>query len=270
MLTCHSNIVIPPECGFALWLEERFGGWEGGSRSELEAFLEALLKARKFETWGLSFDRLERFIVQKTPHSYPELVELVYLCYASKVGKPRATWGDKNNYYLNHIDQLKSLFPSSCFIHIVRDPRSVVCSYLELARKTMQSPYAPKLPRSVEESVRAWRQDIQTILTSFDRLSWENVIELRFEDLVVEPRRTLEGLCQRLGQKFEPQMLQYHIQNRENQLEPAEFLEWKGKTTDPPSKDRADRFLNDLSTADQQLVTRIAAHEMARYGYLRG
>jgi hypothetical protein len=268
MLTCHPDIVIPPECGFALWLEESFGGWNGVGTSDLAGFLGALLNARKFETWGLNYEQLETFIVREDPRSYPELVGSVYRCYASKVGKPDATWGDKNNYYLNHIDRLKALFPSAFFVHIVRDPRSVVCSYLELAHKSINSVYSPILPRTVEESAQAWKNDIQIICDFFDKFEWERVIEIRFENLVVHPGTTLQKLCYQLGQRFDAGMLDYHIRNRREQLEPAEFLQWKGKTVEPPRKDRTNRFESDLSIENQQLVTKIAASEMARYGYL--
>lgn len=27
MLACHPRLAVPPECGFALWLYDRYGDW---------------------------------------------------------------------------------------------------------------------------------------------------------------------------------------------------------------------------------------------------
>jgi len=267
MLTCHPEIVIPPESGFALWLCDRFGNWDGDTGSELDSFLNQLYRTRKFETWGLEFDELSHFIQTAKPRTYARLVASVYRCYATLQGKPQAMWGDKNNYYLHHIDQLHALFPDAYFVHIVRDPRSIVCSYIELAQREMTSLYAPKLPRTVEKAIQVWVEDIHTILGSFERINWRRTVELRFEDLVNDPRSNLSRVCNLLGVTFEPAMLDYYKRNRDVELEPPEFMQWKERTLEPPQRDRISRFHEDLTAEQRMLVEENAISEMKRYGY---
>lgn len=268
MLTCHRNIVIPPECGFAMWLEQDYAAWDRADDEDLtQRFVADVLRSRKFETWNLQAGDLLACIRSELPGSYAELVGAVYRCFARRQKPGFTRWGDKNNYYLNHIPRLKALFPSACFIHIVRDPRSVACSYLELSEKAVDSTYAPRLETELSRIVEAWKSNIATIRSALGALAGSVVSEVRFEDLVREPEASLSTLCADIGEEFDPAMLDYHEVNRETNLEPAEFLRWKAKTLEPPQLDRVDRYRRDLTAEQIRFVERAVESELAAYGY---
>ena len=63
MLHNHSNIVVPPECGFAVWWHEKYQNWDSSAYSApntLGQFLQDLNTSKKIETWDLDYDALEK------------------------------------------------------------------------------------------------------------------------------------------------------------------------------------------------------------------
>ena len=268
MLTRHSRIHIPPECGFAVWLQGTFGDWNGTDcENRLDAFLADLAASRKFETWELPAATLRAFLSDRRPAGYSDLVSAVYDYHAAAHGKAGCRWGDKNNFHLHHIPDIRALFPDVRFIHIARDPRDVACSYRELNRRQMHSPYQPNLPDDISEIATQWAQNIRTIRNAFDGFQWEHVFEIRFDDLVRQSEKTLSAACQFLGEDFEPAMLRYYESNRRRSLEPKEFLLWKEKTLEPPRIDRAERYRKELTDDEIRAVSGMAGEEMRLYGY---
>ena len=269
MLTCHQNICVPPECGFAVWLHDDYKDWQLDDIStRLEGFLDDLYQSRKFETWKLPREMLTERIHTAQPRSYANLVESVYQSFAIFRDGRCVRWGDKNNHYLNSIDLIKELFPEVHFIHIVRDVRDVACSYMEVGSAAIDSEYRPRLPSQLKEIAREWQENMETIGRSFANMAMENVSEIRFEDLVAHPESILSELSASIGEPFDPQMLSYHERNREQELEPTEFLQWKAKTRQPPDSSRVQRFREELSASDLDSVVAIARHGLQTYNYL--
>lgn len=270
MLTCHRNIVIPPECGFAVFFHDKYQDWQqiGYSNSLLDRFLDDLESARKIEHWKLNFGRLKDFLRQRRPDSYSSAVSAVYEWYGLSLGSSFERWGDKNNFYIHHISVIEVMFPNAFFVHLVRDGRTVACSYRNLAQSTINSVYAPQLPSDIEEIGAQWSRNIQTIRHALTARKWENSCELLFEDLVLDPEGTLRDLCHRLGEEYDPAMLQYHVRNREQELEPKEFLPWKEKNLQPLRSEEVGRYSDELSPDEIQRLEAVAGKELAQYGYL--
>lgn len=270
MLTCHRNIVIPPECGFAVFFYDKYKNWQqmGYSDSLLRAFAQDLRCARKIEHWKLDYDKLVPFLRRRQPSSYPAAVSAVYEWYGLSLGSCFKRWGDKNNFYIQHIPIIDAMFPNAFFVHLVRDGRTVACSYRNLAKSTIRSPYAPKLPSDIEEIGVQWSRNIQTIRHSLAARKWENTCELRFEDLVLDPESTLRNLCREMGEEYDPAMLQYHVRNREQELEPKEFLPWKEKNLQPPRPQEVGRYSDELLPEEIRRFEAIAGKELSQYGYL--
>ena len=270
MLTCHPELVVPPESGFMLWLHADYGSWnEEHINTRLDKFLDDLFSARKMETWKLARDRVKELIVEVKPCTYAELAACVYVSYSRQKGKiSLRRWGDKNNYYLNHIDLIDALFPQCCFIHIVRDPRSTTLSFLDLAESDHASPYAPDLPTTCRKAAERWVADIVKIrkgLMPFRESG--RVYELRYEDLVKSSEGELRGVCRFLSVAFAPIMLDYYMLNRSKNLEPNETLSWKMRTLSSPDPTRIDRYRKKLTLSQIQIIEEVAGSEMHQYGY---
>ncbi len=264
MLTCHPRIVIPPEAGFLIQLLPDYRGFAGDA-GELRRFVAALVQTPKFEFWKLPEETLVRFLEAARPQCYADLAAGVYRCFASvhEGGRPR--WGDKNNFYLAHIDAIASLYPGAVFIHIVRDGRDVACSYRSLA--TVRGAYAPSLPSETFDAMMEWTRNLARIRRSFDAVGWERAHELRYEDLVREPERTLREACAFLGEAYDARMLDYARENRERELEPRAFDAWKERNRSGIDEAAIGRWKTDMPEREAELAGVVGARMLRRYQY---
>ena len=267
MLTSHPNIVIPPECGFAIWWAAKYENWQIGQVPE---FIADLKSSKKIETWNLDYPRLVDFLNSQRPTSYANVVSLVYEFYARSRKPGFQRWGDKNNFYLDHVPALHALFPCAQFVHIVRDGRDVACSYRKLSGAKIESCYAPKLPGDVREIARLWKSNLQTVADAFSAIPRKQALMVRYEDVVRQTELTLRRISTFLGQEFDPIMLDYHHLNKMEKLEPAEFLQWKANTLNKPMPERIGNFAHELTWDETNAFEEIAETALKSHGYELG
>ena len=271
MLTSHSHILIPPECGFIVWLSDLYDDWcvEDNDSIRLNLFVDDLLECRKFETWGLAQEEVVEYISLGRPETYAELCVAVVAVYAKKFGEvSQLYWGDKNNFYLNHIEKLYELFPNAKFLHIVRDGRDIVCSYREVMNIQSSSPFAPKFPVKIADISSRWSEDVLGVDESFRALPSAQCMTLKYEDLVANTPDTLAALCEWLGLSYECGMELFYIRNKELNLEPALTLDWKKRTLTKVSDETVGRYKKFLNKDELLEFNYAACDALRRYNYL--
>jgi len=266
MLNNHQNIIVPPECGFAVWFYEKYHAIRF-SESIIDSFVQDVSVARKIETWKLDYAKLREYIIASNVSSYAQAVSAVYEFYGLSIGKNFHRWGDKNNFYLHHIEILYALYPSAQFIHIVRDGRDIACSYKALRKSKMVSKYAPDLPVDINEIAREWTENIQKIRQSFEKLSPAQVFEVRYEDLVSQTTQELHRICRFLGEPYDPAMELYYVKNQMENQEPVEFLQWKAKTLEKPTDSEVGKYQRELTGGEIKEFERISRHILKLYNY---
>jgi sulfotransferase family protein len=259
MLNSHPLISVPPECGFAVWLYEKYKGKCFLDKKIAQSYIDDVVQSRKFETWGVGKDAIEGFIFSQQCEQYKEIASFVYFVYAQKNSKNPVLVGDKNNFYINHIAKIKEIFDEPKFVFIVRDGRDVACSYRELCLKNISSVYAPNLPNSIEEIANEWASNNKLITKE----SYERSLLVTYEDLVTHPRRTLKKICKFLGVDYDELMLEYY----KNNDEPAEFLQWKSKTLEKPDGENIGKYKTVLSGDEIALFEFIAGETLDDFDY---
>ena len=270
VLSRHSGLIVPPECGFLLWLQDRFYDWSANdseSSAKRQEFAQAVTSSRKFETWDIANFEIVAAILRFRPESYSELCACVYRIFSEKSGKLGARWGDKNNYYLSSIDELEKLYPKAKFIHIVRDGRDVACSYREVMSMPIQSQYQPSLPTDIEEIAQVWSNDIKRVREQLSLLKIAQSIEVRYEDLTGNTEFELTRICEFLGCDFENAMLSFHRPDEGVQTEPLATIGWKKRTVDPISSATVGRYSHVLTGQDISVFESVAHHELELYDY---
>ena len=112
------------------------------------------------------------------------------------------------------IQYLDSIFPNSQFIHVIRDPRAVVSSLMQVAywaeKGGLEKPFWTGL---LEEDIAAWEENgrspialaavqwkrvVEQTWQEKSRLPGKKYIELRYEDFVEEPRLSINEVFARL------------------------------------------------------------------------
>ena len=259
MLNTHPKITVPPECGFALWLYNKYGGIHDFTPTMISLYLEDLVECKKFETWNIPLPELSNIFSGMSIGNYQELVAQIYLTYGKIRGKDSLVVGDKNNYYINEMATLKMAFPDSKIIHLVRDGRDVACSYLALLTLDSRSKYRPSLSNDLENIALQWaKQNCEA-----SNIFHENLYLIRYEDLIERPAFELSKICDFLGVRFSRKMLEYYKVNDE----PNEFMPWKRGTLNPVYGSSIGRFRCELSEAQRALYENIAGTTLRLFKY---
>ncbi|WP_298898163.1 sulfotransferase [uncultured Psychroserpens sp.] len=267
MMSSHSSIVVPPECGFIQWWYKVYGDWSienSQSKDDLKAFISDLKTSKKIETWELDYTALENLISSRLPKSYKELTSLVILQYGIQNGKAPYVLGDKNNYYIEHLNLLDSIYPDAKYLIIVRDCRDVVCSYLNVNALATDSKYKPKFPETIKEMSLDWLHKNKKILSFLESVHTSNYALIRYEDLINKPELELQKCTEILDLQFEDQMLDYY----KNKMEPSELLDWKKKTNEEIDKSNTQKYLEQLSAFEIDEIMSVSGDLMRKFGYL--
>ena len=264
-------MLIPPECGFIIWLHEKHANWQvsdNNNEARVNSFLKDLLACKKFDTWLLDRAIIEAQIQINKPVTYAELCSVVYSSFGLAVGKTFVIWGDKNNYYLHHLNKLLSLYKNARFLHLVRDGRDVACSYREVMAIKSNSPFAPVLKTGIVDIALEWSNNVMKIDAFLSSMPREAAMTIRYEDLVSTPLSIVMNICEWLGIPFEPDMLNFHHQNKIKKLEPDLTMEWKTRTLQPISDDTVGRYADLLSSEEQKAFLAVAAIALHQFSYV--
>ncbi|MAO65795.1 MAG: hypothetical protein CL666_12435 [Balneola sp.] len=270
MLTHHPEICIPPECGFIQWWHSKYGEWserDSVNENKVEEFVTDLSTSRKIEDWELDYKNLKASILEQTPKSYAELCYLVVESYARQQDKDPKYLGDKNNYYLDHLPLIKSIYPKAKFIAIIRDGRDVACSYKGIKKLDTNSPYKPKLPTEISAIAKEWMANIEKVDSFFEKLPDSQKFWVRYEDLITSSEEELTKICEFLNLPYDAKMIQYYNTDIQQQKEPSSTLDWKKKTLRKPDASNAGNYLEELSEKEVQRFGKIALKQLERFDY---
>ena len=149
-------------------VEFRFSGrWVGMKRFEKEEMLFAESKALS----GRIASDLGKF----------------YMAFASRIAKSQGAthFVEDNTWNFIHFDYLVDIIPSARLVHIYRDPRDVVASYMKQSWAPSEPVKAALFLRSL---LRRW-QDVKSSLLD------DSFMEISLSELVGQPNETLKSIC---------------------------------------------------------------------------
>lgn len=259
-LAAHPNLCIPPECGFALWLASTYA--EADFPQSYDAFIDDVINTRKFETWNLTREDLNRIGDRAKPRNYAEATGCIYRAYAQKIEKGSAIMGDKNNFYINEIELLNRIYPQAKVVWICRDPRDVFCSYKDLNNRNISTKYAPRLEADASKFSEQWLEADDERLKA-KKVIGERLAQIRYEDLVSKPVETLTIILKLLNLHFDKEMLEFYRKSDE----PKQFLQWKEKIRQPFNKSSLGRFHKDLTNGERSAIEEVLSIRMSELGY---
>ena len=255
MLSSHSRLSIPPETRFLLPVFRRVGSFRDLRQTPNRLRLaRAVVRPRgtKFGHLRLDPERVKKEIVAGRP-TVGAALSAPFRLYADERGKAR--WGDKRPTYFRNIDLIRALFPDAQVVHLVRDPRDCVAS-LRRMRWWRQGSIG---------ALATWAHAVDCARRAERRLPAGSYLELRYEDLVAEPRRELERLGRFLGEDFEEAMLA--PRSEAERLPARQREDWHGETRAAVGPQRVGRYAKELAPDEVALVEAVAGSRMRRLGY---
>jgi len=257
MLDSHPELSIPGEChvlykiarqrSLGLWPRPRSPRWA-------EAFLQSALSDPHMKAWNLQPDPLRSRVEALPDQGLGELFRALYDEYLAGTGKAR--WGDKTPMHVQYMWILDAFFPRARFIHVIRDARDVVQSALK----------KPWGPRHISHGGLYWKWLVLSGMFTGRILGPERYLEIRFEDLLVDPESTLRKATAFAGLEYTDQLLRYH--EGESARAYAEAGDQgSSRLFSPIQRDRLYKWRESMSGPHQKSILRQAGAVLALNGY---
>nr|WP_280953053.1 sulfotransferase [Vibrio echinoideorum] len=163
---------------------------------------------------------------------------------------------DKDPKLIEYLSLIHNLRPNSYIVHIIRDPRDVLLSKkkAEWSKKgsVFKHVFANKVQLELAERLGA-------------ELFAGRYITLKYEDLIQNPERTLDDICDKLSIVFEPKMLNFSDVSKT--LVSKEEVSWKKETLGPILATNKKKWENELSHFDILLVESCLRDAFSKFGY---
>lgn len=223
MLDAHPDLAVPWESHFivSLWKDRR--RYRTSSGFDAPHMARDIAGSPMFGQWKVPDENLWRRIDALDRPSFAEVIDAVFMSYADTRGKHR--WGDKTPIYVRSIPMLASQFPTARFVHVIRDGRDVALSYLSV----------PWGPNDIWLAARKWKQDVSAGRRHGAHLPPSRYLEVRYEDLIRDPRGSLERICRVADLSFVEQMLEYHRDGSERLASPEAHKAYHASASKPPT-----------------------------------
>jgi hypothetical protein len=162
-------------------------------------------------------------------------------------------WGDKTPANTTYAQWIDRVFPAARYIHILRDGRDVVSSFVNA-----------ELRADLGHACEDWKARVAAA-RRLGRKAGERYLEIRYEDLVLEPRQQISRVCGFLGIEFREAMLRHdQIASR---LQDVAALPHHARVMKAISADRIGRWKQDLSSRQQAYVQRELKRGLTVAGY---
>lgn len=249
LLRSHPRLSLPPESYFIPTYHRAWG--DPGSDRAAQALGRRILRLRRVRAWGIELEP-EAF---DGCRSFAAVVDRIYRAFAAREGKAR--WGDKTPHYALEVPALLELFPKARIVHVVRDGRDVALSLVR----------APFGANNLYAAACTWRRHVLAARAA-GRAAPAAYAEVRYEELLNDPRATMARLCGFVGEPFVDAVLRPDLGARRlggvrRAPSSSASLAWREEI----ATTNHGRWREAMDTADRALFESLAADTLDELGY---
>jgi hypothetical protein len=176
-------------------------------------------------------------------------------------------WGDKNIGNTAYLFEIKQVFPSAKFIHIVRDVRDVAMSLKE--RRWLRYKFRDQSPHYIKHlkgGVDTWLSALKYV-DDFKKSHQSSVYELKYEDLVMSPEAALQGVSDFIGVSYEHGMLKYSKEAMKS-ISAIKIEVNHTNLSKPLTTSAIKKYSMKLSKVEQAIIIKLSSSELKRYNYI--
>jgi len=255
MLTAHPNIAISPETHFLSEWVRRYRRLDVRREKDFNKFWGKFSNSSFFRNLHLDAETTRNEILSSGDHEYKDIFSTILKLYAEKKGKRR--WGEKTPTHYVHVQKLLEWYPESRIVYMVRDPRAVVASRLNMSEKY---PFSWWKSRTVDDMAIQWQDSIDIL----DR--WNNDSRVHFilyEELVQKTLKELKRLCGFIREEYSYSMMSY--------MEVADDLvgkePWKETVIKPITVESVDKWQSQLLPRQIAIIEYLTNRGIRKYQY---
>ncbi|MEL6405874.1 MAG: sulfotransferase [Chloroflexota bacterium] len=199
MLVAGGQIAIPPQSYVLCYATLQFQAMQEQSWENLSRLVISLFEAHsEFERWDFDMSPVyqEAIELPQAQRSLAAVINLIYTQYAKQHFPSASYWGDQSIENTVQIQWLAKTFPNAIYLHVLRDGRDVVASWV-------------KQGKPLDGAIDQWLIALDKVAYLERTLDVGQLIEVRYEDLVSDAPTTLSHLCGQIGLDFVDDMLDY-------------------------------------------------------------
>lgn len=168
-----------------------------------------------------------------------------------EVGKRR--WGEKTPHNAFFWREISEGFPSSKFIHIVRDGRDVAMSWKKVR-------FGPEHFYSI---ANLWNKYVQKAEDIKSNVSKKRFHEVKYEDILRDPNQNIKKICQFLDESFDSRMIEFYKSPRSYPTDDRN----ERNLSRPLLRDNMNKWKSSISERDLRIFESVAGETLRRYGY---
>lgn len=195
LLNSTEEIFVPHESDFIARSFRRFGSQREFSNLDLAVAACLFTHTAQSRGWGLSPDGTYSHLVTTGPRSLGDLFSEIVAYYGRVNGVVTDSWALKAPVLVFNLPTVRSVYPRTTIVHVVRDGRDVYLSYREVHRRGGQ-PFGPK---GVLSAALYW---VDAVTRVKDAGPATGIACIRYEDLVTQPQRVIDYLSRSVGMAF--------------------------------------------------------------------
>lgn len=199
--------------------------------------------------------------IQQPLYTGPSKPLLLDMGWAYAGVRKARVWGEKTPGHALWLPDICNLFPEAKIIITVRDPRDVLVSYCERWN-------AGRFETSfLMKSVANLRYHLDRLLHS-PVFPAEQILWIRYEDLVADPEREMRGICKFMALEFNSRMLSFFECHQDVEQETPDGIHHR-LLSRPVSRERVGTFRDAFSWEQLRLIEELLANQMAALEYAR-
>jgi hypothetical protein len=201
-----------------------------------------------YHSWGLNNKDILKESLQKV-NSVVSAFD--YLFKHKSKQENKIHYCSKGIHAFQFIDAYRSELDNVKFIHLVRDPRDHVASWMKRPINLL-TPY---------DAIQKWKSEQKLLIDAITTRGLDN-ISIRYEDLISDTPKTMAKILTYIGVEIDDNCFTTDSQNIESKTNPY----WQNLSK-PVMKDNKDKFKTELCKDEIELIETIAKDEMNFFGY---
>lgn len=257
ILTSHSKISIPPE-SFVLgqiikkWSYLNYLDWEELVKLTIGEFESH----PRFFTWDTDLSNLytKLYSMNIENQTLAKIIDEIYTTYSKSKFPNSAIWGDKTPLNTENIFWISKLYPNAKYIHIIRDGRDVINSYLN----------ANFFKGDIYDACEEWEGRVSNA-KKFGKQNTNQYLEIKYENLVISPKKEIIKVCKFLNINFEDDMIDHT--KTSTKLGDVTKMKHHAKVMKPIDSSSIGKYKKELTKKQIKIIEKRLSNTLKMLGY---